>query len=66
MRSDRAVADRARAILNGEKQVEAALNRAKQHERKVGECEAALAKAEKVVAGLERQEVPIRKQMLEP
>jgi len=64
VRSDRAVAERARAILNGEKQVEEALDRAKQHERKVAECEAALAKAEKVVAGLERQEAAVRERMI--
>ncbi|MGA2258621.1 MAG: hypothetical protein ABSG53_28480 [Thermoguttaceae bacterium] len=40
VRSDRAVAERAKGMLNGEKQAEEALDRAKQHERKVAECEA--------------------------
>jgi len=66
VRSDRAAAERARATIHGERQVEEALDLAKQHERKVGECEAQLAKAEKTVAGLERQEAAIREQMLSP
>ena len=64
VRSDRAVAERAKNLLNGEKQAEEALDRAKQHERKVAECEAQLVKAEKAVAGLERQEAAVREQMV--
>jgi chromosome segregation ATPase len=64
VRSDRAVAERAKNILNGEKQVEEALSRARQHERKLAECETQLAKAEKAVTGLERQEAAVREQMV--
>jgi hypothetical protein len=61
---DHAVAERAKGILNGEKQVEEALARAKEHERKLAECETQFAKAEKVIAGLERQEAAVREQIV--
>jgi hypothetical protein len=64
VRSDRAVAERAKNILNGEKQAEEALSRGKEHERNLAECETQLAKAEKAIAGLERQEAAVREQMV--
>jgi hypothetical protein len=64
VRSDRAVAERAKGILNGEKQVEEAQAAVKEHQWKLAECETQLPKAEMVVAGLERQEAAVREQMI--
>jgi hypothetical protein len=43
---------------------EEALARAKEHDRKLAECETQFARAEKAIAGLERQEAAVRDQMV--
>jgi len=48
----------------GKTQVEAALEWAKQHERTVAGCEMPLAKAEKSIASLQRQEAAVWERMV--
>jgi hypothetical protein len=65
-RSERAEAERQKMIVDGGDRVKSHLARAKEHERTVAEREAALAKINKIVAGLEREEETVREQMLVP
>ncbi len=57
-------AERARSIVKGEDQVEDALGRAKEHDRKAAECEAQLAKVEKAIASLQKQKASVRERIL--
>jgi hypothetical protein len=59
-----AVAERAKGMHIGKTQVEAALEWAKQHERTVAGCEMPLAKAEKSIASLQRQEAAVWERMV--
>jgi chromosome segregation ATPase len=65
-KSDRAEAEQQRLLIGGDRQAEAYLERAKGHERQVVELEVVLAKANKIVSSLEREETAIRQEMLVP
>ena len=63
---DRTAAEMAKRIVHGEDRVNMFLERVKEHERKAAESESVLAKVQKTIAGLERQEAAVRERMLEP
>ena len=63
---DRAQAASQKMIIDGDRQVEAYLDRAKEHESKAAEYQATLTKTNKIVSNLEREESAIREQMLVP
>ena len=65
-RNESALAERAQRIVHGEEQVKEHQERAKRYERSADGCQAQLLRAEKAVAGLERQERAVRDQMLVP
>jgi hypothetical protein len=67
-KSERAAAEQQKMIIDGDgdARVKMHLARAKEHERKAAEQESLLAKANKVVAELEREEAAIRERMLVP
>jgi hypothetical protein len=65
-KDDRAEAARQKMIVGGDRDVKAYLERAKQHDRKIAECEAAMAKVDKAISNLEHEEAAIRVQMLVP
>lgn len=67
-KSECAAAKRQKMIIDGDgdAQVKVHLGRAKEHERKVVEREGMLAKTNKIVSDLEREEASIREQMLVP
>jgi hypothetical protein len=66
--SERTEAQRRKMIVDGdgETQVEVHLARAREHGRNAAEREALLARTNKIVADLEREEAAIREQMLAP
>ena len=63
---DRAEAASRKMIIDGDRQAEAHLDRAKEHESKAAEYQAMLTKTNKIVSNLEREESAIREQMLVP
>jgi hypothetical protein len=65
-KSDRERAEQQKRILGCDQSPEDYLNRAKDRERQAAEEESKLAKAQKAVADLQREEASIRNQMLVP
>jgi chromosome segregation ATPase len=65
-RNEAALTDRAKRIVGGTEQVEEHQSRMKEAEKRVAMCQAELAKVEKAIADLERQEVAVYENMLAP
>jgi hypothetical protein len=62
----RDAAERAKQARSGHSQVDAYLDKAKEHDREEAEALSKAAKAEKTIAALEREETALREQMLVP